>query len=70
MISSQFPHDRPFARLTRREMLRRCSMSFGSLALSALLSEKVFGAVAPQGVGRGPHLARPTARAGVPPDRP
>ncbi len=33
---------RPFS---RREMLRRCSLGFGSLALSGLLSERAYGAV-------------------------
>lgn len=38
------------AQLTRREMLRRCSMGFGSLALSSLLADKAFasgGVIAP-----------------------
>ncbi len=57
-----FPHHRPVAPLTRREMLRRCSLGFGSLALSALLSDKAFGAAAaPKGQLHLPHF-KPRAK--------
>ena len=52
------PHPPP---LTRREMLRRCSFGFGSLALSGLLADKSFGAVAGGGRAAGPHF-RPRAK--------
>ena len=56
MNASMFPHHRPSLRLTRREMLRRCSLGFGSLALSSLLSEKLFGATSPGGIAQLPHF--------------
>jgi hypothetical protein len=42
------------ALLTRREMLRRCSLGFGSVALSAILSETLAGAA--ERAARGPHF--------------
>ena len=36
----RFPHRPPPAVLPRREMLRRCSLGFGSLALAGLFSEQ------------------------------
>lgn len=36
------------AAFSRREMLRRCSVGFGSFALSSLLANKAFGAIAPE----------------------
>ena len=56
-----YSHGRALAHLSRREMLRRCLLGFGSLALSALLSEKIFGAVTPVGLVRGPHF-KPRAK--------
>jgi len=41
---SQFPHNRPATILSRREMLRQCSLGFGSLAMAGLFSESVRGA--------------------------
>ncbi len=61
MSFSIFPHSRPSAILTRREMLRRTSLGFGSLALSALLSEKAFGATNLAGPSRAPHF-KPRAK--------
>ncbi|MEO6036541.1 MAG: DUF1501 domain-containing protein [Verrucomicrobiota bacterium] len=61
MNASLFPHNRPASHLTRREMLRRCSLGFGSLAFSALLSEKIFGATSPAAVVPSPHF-KPRAR--------
>jgi hypothetical protein len=61
MNTSMYSHGRTLARLSRREMLRRCSLGFGGLALSALFSEKVFGAVAPSGLVRAPHF-KPRAK--------
>ena len=55
-----FSHQRPFGRLTRREMLRRCSLGFGSLALSSLLTDKLFGAASPGGISL-PHF-KPRAK--------
>ena len=42
--------------LTRREMLRRTSLGFGSLALSSLLAGKSFGALTNDGRAAGPHF--------------
>ena len=61
MNASMYPHGRPLPHLTRREMLRRTSLGFGSLALSALLSEKAFGAANPAGPSRAPHF-KPRAK--------
>ncbi len=61
MSPSLFQHNRSLAGLTRREMLRRCSMGFGSLALSALWSDKLFGAVPGGGMAREPHF-KPRAK--------
>ncbi len=47
--------------LTRREMLRRCSLGFGSLALAGLLNDKVYGALAGDAKPSGPHFT-PRAR--------
>lgn len=47
--------------LTRREMLRRCSFGFGSLALSGLLADKSFGATPGGGRPVGPDF-RPRAK--------
>ena len=44
-----------FSGLTRREMLRRCSLGFGSLALTGLLGQRAWGAAA------GPHF-KPRAK--------
>jgi hypothetical protein len=41
--------------LSRREMLRRCSIGFGSLALTTLLSDKNFGAISSAPLPR-PHF--------------
>ena len=58
MSSNVFPVSRP---LTRRAMLRQCSLGFGSLALAGLLTDKSFGA-APAGEKLpGPHF-RPRAK--------
>ncbi len=50
----------PF-RLSRRELLRTCSLGFGSVALSALLSPRVLGSATPGDSVR-PPLHRPRAR--------
>jgi hypothetical protein len=59
MTNSMFPHHRPSTSLTRREMLRRCSMGFGSLALAGLFSDRLPGAVT--GPTPKPHF-KPRAR--------
>ena len=46
----------PFAPVTRREMLRRCSLGFGSLALSALLADRLSGANPSADPGRKLHF--------------
>lgn len=51
------PKDR---RLSRREMLRRCSLGFGSLALASLLSDRTYGA-GPRTIVPPPHF-RPRAK--------
>jgi hypothetical protein len=56
-MNSMFPHNRPAGALTRREMLRNCSLGFGALALNALLSEKSYGVLAADGKPPGPHFA-------------
>lgn len=61
MNASMFSHNRPPLRFTRREMLRRCSLGFGSLAFSALFSEKLFGATSPNGIVQLPHF-KPRAK--------
>ena len=61
MKAPQFPTSQLLSHLTRREMLRRCSLGFGSLALSALWSEKICGAAAPAGMVLGPHF-KPRAK--------
>jgi hypothetical protein len=43
--------------LTRRAMLRRCSLGFGGLALAGLLQDRAYGAVATDGKPPGPHFA-------------
>jgi len=43
--------------LSRREMLRQCSLGFGSLALAGLLSDRSYGALTPDGKPMGPHVA-------------
>jgi hypothetical protein len=53
MNASQFSHCCP---LTRREMLRRCSLGFGGLALSALFSENLLGAPTGPGLPPGTHF--------------
>src|SRR5688500_20387247 len=42
--------------LTRRAMLQKCSLGFGSLALTGLLSDKCFGALANDARLPGPHF--------------
>src|SRR5579884_1816427 len=42
--------------LSRREMLRSCSLGFGAFALRAMLSEKSFGAFAADDKPPGPHF--------------
>ncbi len=43
--------------LTRRAMLRQCSLGFGGLALAGLLSDKAFGALSSTETPMGPHFA-------------
>jgi hypothetical protein len=43
--------------LTRRAMLQKCSLGFGSLALAGLLSDKSYGALTGDGKPPGPHFA-------------
>src|SRR5258708_37648010 len=50
----------PLGILTRREMLRRCSLGFGSLAFAGLFSEKARGAAAVPILGK-PHF-KPRAK--------
>ncbi len=50
---SRYPHFLPSATLTRRDMLRRCSLGFGSLALAGLFSEN---ANAAKAATTGPHF--------------
>jgi uncharacterized protein DUF1501 len=45
-MKSLFPHRPPTRGFTRREMLHRCSLGFGALALRGLLSENAFAASA------------------------
>jgi hypothetical protein len=47
--------------LTRRAMLRRCSLGFGSMALAGLLADKSYGALAGDGTPPGPHF-KPRAK--------
>ncbi len=47
--------------LSRREMLRRCSIGFGSFALTGLLADKAFGALAAANGAVGPHF-KPRAK--------
>ena len=42
--------------LTRRAMLQKCSVGFGSLALAGLLSDKAYGALAGDAKPPGPHF--------------
>jgi len=51
-----FATHHPFAPVTRREMLRRCSIGFGSLALSALLADRLSGANPAAGPARKLHF--------------
>jgi hypothetical protein len=53
MNASPFSHCIP---LTRREMLRRCSLGFGGLALSALFAENLTGASTGPGLPTGTHF--------------
>ncbi|MGB8170768.1 MAG: DUF1501 domain-containing protein [Chthoniobacteraceae bacterium] len=46
---------------TRREMLRTCSLGFGSMALTALLADQSYGALAGEAKPMGPHF-RPKAK--------
>jgi hypothetical protein len=43
--------------LTRRDMLRTCSLGFGSLALAGLLSDRSYGALSGDAKPMGPHFA-------------
>lgn len=47
--------------LTRRAMLRRCSLGFGSVALAGLLADKSYGALAGDAKPPGPHF-KPRAK--------
>src|SRR4051812_24518134 len=53
---SMFPHLQSARRLSRREMLRRCSLGFGSFALAGLFSDKTYGALASANQSAGPHF--------------
>src|SRR3954466_11455851 len=54
------PHFFP-SPLTRRAMLRRCSLGFGSIALAGLLADKSYGAIASDAKPPGPHF-KPRAK--------
>jgi hypothetical protein len=54
------PHFSP-APLTRRSMLRRCSLGFGSIALAGLLADKGYGATASDAKPPGPNF-KPRAK--------
>lgn len=47
--------------ITRRAMLRQCSLGFGSVALAGLLSDKTYGAIASDSKTPGPHF-KPRAK--------
>ncbi|EDY20724.1 hypothetical protein CfE428DRAFT_1921 [Chthoniobacter flavus Ellin428] len=47
--------------LTRRAMLQRCSLGFGSIALSGLLADQGYGAISPDAKPPGPHF-KPRAK--------
>src|SRR5437773_2193461 len=47
--------------LSRRAMLQKCSLGFGSIALAGLLSDKSFGALASDTKPVGPHF-KPRAK--------
>src|SRR6188508_999929 len=49
------------ANLSRREMLRQCSLGFGGMALAGLLADQSFGALADDGKPPGPHF-KPRAK--------
>ena len=55
-MSADSPPMKPPLLLTRRAMLRRCSLGFGSLALAGLLSDRAYGARGIDDKPPGPHF--------------
>ena len=53
---SAFPHHTSARLLSRREMLQKVSVGFGALALTGLLGDRAFGAVASDAKPKGPHF--------------